>query len=142
MIYFNSYYLAKLYLMDSDSSRIRASAEAANGLAGCAIGRGEVVATFHRHFRGKRLTQLELRQLAAQVEADIGAGLWTELPATAALIEAHVRRMATLPASVLLRASDALHLECAAAARLHEVCGNDRHLLAAALHFGLHPVTV
>jgi hypothetical protein len=50
-------------------------AEASDGLACCATGRGEVVATFHRHFREKRLTQRKFRQLAAQVEADLDAGL-------------------------------------------------------------------
>ena len=54
MIYFNSCYLAKLYRMESDSARVRAYAEASDGLACCATGRGEVVATFHRHFREKR----------------------------------------------------------------------------------------
>jgi hypothetical protein len=71
-----------LYLMECDSARVRARAEASDGLARCATGRGEVVATFHRHFRKKRLTRREFRQLAAQVEADLDVGLWTALPVT------------------------------------------------------------
>lgn len=142
MIYFDSCYLAKLYLMEADSARVRAYAERSNGIACCAIGRGEVVATFHRHFRERRLTQREFRQLAAQVEADVNAGLWTELPVTSSLIEAQVHRMAMLPASVFLRASDALHLTCAAEASVHEVCSSDRQLVAAALHFDLRAVTL
>ena len=67
MIYFDSCYLVKLYLMERDSARVRARAEASDGLACCATGHGEVVATFHRHFREKRLTRREFRQLAATV---------------------------------------------------------------------------
>lgn len=140
MIYFDSCYLVKLYLNEPDSARVRAYAKESNGICCCATGRGEVVATFHRQFREKRLTQREFRQLAAQVEADINAGLWTELPVTSSLIEAQVHRMSMLPASVFLRAADALHLACAAEARLHEVCSSDRHLVAAAPHFGLRAV--
>jgi len=64
------------------------------------------------------------------------------LPVTSALIEAQVHRMATLPATVLLRAADALHLACAAEAGLREVYSSDRHLVAAAPHFGLRAVTL
>jgi predicted nucleic acid-binding protein len=142
MIYFDSCYLAKLYLLEPDSPRVRARAEASDGLACCAIGRGEVVATFHRHFRERRLTQREFRLLAAQVEADIDGGLWTALPITSTLVEEQARRMATLPASVFLRAADALHLICAAEAGLGEVYSSDRHLVAAAPHFGLRAVTL
>jgi predicted nucleic acid-binding protein len=142
MIYFDSCYLAKLYLMESDSPRVRARAATSDGLACCATGRGEVVATFHRHFRENRLTQREFRQLAAQVEADVDAGVWTELPVTSSLVEAQARRMATLPANVFLRAADALHLACVADAGLREVYSSDRHLIAAAPHFGLRALTL
>lgn len=142
MIYFDACYLAKLYLMEPDSPRVRARAEASDGLTCCATGRGEVVATFHRHFRERRLTQRECRRLAAQVEADLDAGLWTPLPVTPPLIAAQAQRMAALPAKVFLRAADALHLACAAEAGLREVYSSDRHLVAAAPHFGLHPVTL
>jgi len=142
MIYFDSCYLAKLYLMEPDSERVRAHAESSSGLACCAIGRGEIVATFHRHFRDDRLTQREFKQLCAQVELDLEGGLWRELPVTSALVESQARRMAALPAEVFLRAADALHLACAADAGLQEVYSSGRHLVAAAPHFGLRAVTL
>jgi predicted nucleic acid-binding protein len=140
--YFDSCYLAKLYLMEPDSPRVRAAAAVSDGLACCATGWGEVIATLHRHFREGRLTRREFRQLAAQVGADVDAGLWTSLPVTSSLVEAQVRRMAALPATIFLRAADALHLICAAEAGLREIHSSDRHLVAAAPHFGLRAVTL
>ena len=142
MIYFDSCYLAKLYLMEADSARVRTRAETSDGVACCATGRGEVVATFHRHFREQRLTQREFRQLAAQVEVDLDAGLWTALPVTSSLIEAQAHQMAVLPREVFLRAADALHLACVAEAGLHEIYSSDRRLVAAAPYFGLRAVTL
>ena len=100
------------------------------------------MAAFHRHFREKRLTQREFRALAAQVEADLDAGLWTVLPVTSALVEAQAQRIAAPPASVFLRAADALHVTCAAEAGLDELYSSSRHLAAVALHFGLRVVTL
>ncbi len=142
MIYFDSCYLAKLYLMEADSDRVRAYAATSDGLACCSIGRGEVIAAFHRHFREDRLTRREFRLLSAQLEADLAAGLWTELPVTSSVVESQARRMFAPPSSVYLRAADALHLACAAEAGLTEIYSSDRHLLAAAPHFGLRGVTL
>ncbi|MFN2376376.1 MAG: hypothetical protein ABR538_07545 [Candidatus Binatia bacterium] len=97
---------------------------------------------FHRHFREGRLTRREFRLLADQVEADLDAGLWTELPVTSSLVESQAHRMAMLPADVFLRAADALHLTCAAEAGMREVYSSDRHMVAAAPRFGLRPVTL
>ena len=121
MIYFDSCYHREALPDGRDSARVRARAEASDGLACCATGRGEVVATFHRHFREKRLTRREFRQLAAQVDVDLDAGLWTALPVTSSVIETQAPPHGRAAGDVFLRAADALHLACAAEAGLHEV---------------------
>jgi predicted nucleic acid-binding protein len=111
-------------------------------VACCAIGWGEIVATLHRHLREKRLTQREFQLLAAQVQADVRAGLWSLLPVTSAIIEAQAERIRRLPDRVFVRAADALHLTCAVEAGLQEIYSSDRHLVAASPYFGLKAVTL
>lgn len=108
----------------------------------CLIGWGELIATLHRHLRDGRLTAPQFRLLSAQVAADVQERLWTPLPVTSELVEAQTRRMTGLSGKVFLRAADALHLTCAAEAGLKEIYSNDRHLVAAAPHFGLKSITL
>lgn len=126
--------------MEPDSPAVRAHAAARGDLVCCLIGWGEVVATFHRHLREGRLTPPQFRLLTRQLASDVRGGLWTPLPITPALAEAQALRMAALPGRVFLRAADALHLACAAEAGLDEISSNDRHLIAAAPHFGWKPI--
>jgi predicted nucleic acid-binding protein len=47
-----------------------------------------------------------------------------------------------MPRTVFLRAADALHLTCAQEHGVPEIYTNDRHMVAAARHFRLKPMTV
>lgn len=142
MTYFDSCYLAKLYLMEPESAAVRTRAAELGDLVSCSIAWGEIVAAMHRHLREERLSPREFRLLVSQVDADVRGGIWTPLPVSSGLVESQVRRMAALPGQVFLRAGDALHLTCATEAGLQEIYSNDRHLVAAAPHFGLKPITL
>jgi hypothetical protein len=74
-----------------------------------------------------------LREFLAHVDSE----LWTIVPVTAALIRRVTSRLAALPPEVFLRAGDAVQLVSALEAGEPEVWTNDRHMLAAAPHFGL-----
>ena len=132
MNYFDSCYLAKFYLHEVDSQRVRSAAASLGTIACCALGWGEVVSVLHRHLREQRLSTREFQLLAAQVEADVRSGLWVSLPVTTALVEAQVRSIVRLSDRVFLRAADALHLACAAESGLKEIYSCDHHLVTAA----------
>lgn len=68
---------------------------------------------------------------------DIHDEVWNLLPVSDWVLR-HVEILTrTLPATAPLRAGDAIHIVSAANAGFHEIWTNDRHLLAAAAHFGL-----
>lgn len=137
MIYFDAAYIAKLYLKEPDSDAVRARAAAEGEVGSGALARIEVVSVFHRKLREKLAAPGQFQQLMKQFDSDCEAGLWMWLPATPAILQSAVEKYRQLPADVFLRAGDAIHLATAAEARLREIFTNDRHLLAAAPHFGL-----
>jgi predicted nucleic acid-binding protein len=68
---------------------------------------------------------------------DVNSGVITALPVTERLLRRVEATTRVLPPSCYLRACDALHLVTAADSGFVEVWTNDRHMLAAAPHFGL-----
>ena len=71
------------------------------------------------------------------MQRDDDVGLVTWFPVTALLLERVKQEFEKLPVTVFLRTADALHLACAREQGFTEIYSNDRHLLAAASHFGL-----
>ena len=137
MSYFDSAFIAKFYLDEPESEAIRALA-ASIGRVHCVLyGRIEVASVFHRKLREGSFTERVQREVAAQFDDDCDAGIWTWLPVTEPLAAVAVQSIAALPRSVFLRAADALHLVCAREHGFSEIYSNDRHLLAAARHYGL-----
>lgn len=67
----------------------------------------------------------------------IKAGFWEFLPVTEGLLQTTTMLIRNLPASVSLRAGDAIHLATALGEGETEIWTNDRHLLAAASYVGL-----
>jgi predicted nucleic acid-binding protein len=77
-----------------------------------------------------------------QFQLDCRAGVITFLPLNDSVFERVESFYLSAPANSPLRASDALHLACAAEHGFKEVYSNDRHFLAAAPLFGMRGINV
>jgi len=103
----------------------------------------ETEAAFHRKFREGFLDEKVHTEVHNQFFDDIGLGLIDLLPLTPSVVDRVSDAFLHLPASVALRAGDAIHLATAAEAAFKEIYSNDRHLLAAAPLFklkGMNPL--
>ena len=141
MIYFDTSYIVRLYLQDHGWKKVREVA-AKDHVACCLFGRAESLAAFHRKFREGVLTRDDFRILLDQFQRESEMGAFHWLPFSAVVVAALNHIYAGLPSSVHLRAGDAVHLACAAENGFREIYSNDRQLLAAAGHFGLHGINI
>jgi uncharacterized protein len=142
MIYFDATYLAKFYVAEPDSAQIRARVMSEGKVASSLHARLEVAAVFHRKLREGTIAPDECRRLHEQFAIDCEDDLWIWFPLRGELIELASAKYRALSSAIFLRAADALHLTCAAENGFTQVFSNDRHLLAAAPHFGLTGVTL
>jgi antitoxin (DNA-binding transcriptional repressor) of toxin-antitoxin stability system len=130
-------YVAKYYLNEPDSPRVRKNHPGRRLVDSSAWSIAEVSCIFHRYLSQGDLSAKQFHLLLREFLAHVDSELWTIVPVTAALIRRVTSRLAALPPEVFLRAGDAVQLVSALEAGEPEVCTNDRHMLAAALHFGL-----
>ena len=141
MIYFDTSYVARLYFEDPGWEKVRALA-GTDQLACCIHGRAETIAAFHRKFREGAINSRDLATLLRQFDSECELGAFRWLPLSEAVISRLTRVYASLPATVVLRAADGLHLACASENGFKQVHSNDVRLLASASHFGLAGVDV
>lgn len=141
MIYFDASYVARLYLEDPGWEKVRELA-ARNSLACCIHGRSEVTAAFHRKLRERVFTAVQYRQVLQQFALDCSENAYRWLPLSLTVTVRLGKAFESLPKTIFLRASDAIHLACAAENHLGEVYSNDQRLLAAAAYFGLKGINV
>ncbi len=136
MIYFDTSYLVRLYYDDAGADAVRALA-ATDHLACAAHGQAEMMAAFHRKLREGAIKAAAYAALVGQVLTHIDSGAFQWLAQDGEILERirHVYRK--LPASVILRGADAIHLATAAESGFRVIYSNDAHLLAGARHFGL-----
>ena len=137
MIYLDTSYIAKCYLHEPGSPEILEWLEGNTGLTCCLHGRLELVSAFKRHHRESRLRANQLKQVLTRLKADEEDLVWNWIPVTETMVREACDRVAALPKSTCIRSADALHLTCAATHGFREVHTHDRHMLAAAKHFGV-----
>lgn len=142
MYYLDTSYLLKLYAHEHGSADVAAWMTGRRDFVCSRHGKLEVISGLKRHQREGRIDARGLRQSLAQLADDETSQLIVWLPVENDLVDSAGTRLASLPPSVFIRAADALHLACAADAGLKEIYSHDRHLLAAAPHFGLKGIDV
>ncbi|MBA2269371.1 MAG: type II toxin-antitoxin system VapC family toxin [Chthoniobacterales bacterium] len=140
--YYDTAFLFKLQSGERGAEQVRAHAVTVEGVACSIHGRAEFASICHRKFREGAASRAQVRSLLAQLQADTVAGGIRWLPINPTSIERVEEVCRTAPATVFLRAGDALHLACAAENGFEEIYSNDRHLLAAAPLFELQGVNL
>ena len=141
MIYFDTSYLARLYIDDHGFAEVRVLA-ASYPVAAAVFGRSETVAALHRAYRERRSSEQVFRQQVRQFQNDSAQNAFTWLPLTPQVFRRVEEVYLQAPPSVFLRAADALHLACAREHGFTEIYSNDRHLLAAAPLFDIKGINL
>jgi len=137
--YFDAAYLVRLYVEDSGFKEVRKLAK--NSVIQSSIhGKMETEAAFHRKLREDFFDKEVHAEVHSQFHDDIGLGLIVLIPLTPAVVNRVSDAFLHLPANVVLRAGDAIHLATAAEAGFKEIYSNDWRLLEAAPMFKLKGV--
>jgi len=97
----------------------------------------EFHAVLHRHVREGFISERDRATLAKRFADHTAARLWIVVPLSETLLERSSAMLLSAPRGLFLRTADALHLTTAQHIGAKEVWTNDRHMLAAAPHFGL-----
>jgi predicted nucleic acid-binding protein len=139
--YFDTSYLGRLYLQDEGWEKVRELARR-SPVCSATLGKAEIISSFHRKYREGAFNQDYLSLLLKQFATDVRRGAYEWLPLSETVIDRVIAAYDSLPASVALRASDAIHLATAAERGLGEIYSNDRRLLSAAQYFGLNGVDI
>lgn len=136
-MYLDSAYVAKFYVNEPDSAKVRSLIRAAPYVCTSSWALLEVTCVFNRHVREGSLSRAQGRELIDAFIRHVEGDLWNFVWVTEALLKRAVALIRGLPATVPLRAGDAIHAATAIDIGESEIWTNDRHLLAAANHFGI-----
>lgn len=136
-LYFDTAYLGKCYWNEPDGKRVRELARQADGVYSSAICIAEMACLAHRKVREGPTTQADAAIPRDLFLDDVKTGVITAMPVTERLLRRVEAVTRGLPLTCYLRTFDALHLVTAADFGFTEIWTNDRHMLAAAAHFGL-----
>ena len=142
MIYFDTAYIVKCYVHEPGSAEVRQLLHGNQTIACCALGRIEFATSILRAVRERRLDARAIETVFAILDEDNQGGIWTWLPLSPSIVDSTLQTLQGLSASVVVRAGDAIHLACAKEHGFREIYTNDRHMIAAAPHFGLKAVNI
>lgn len=142
MIYLDANYIVKCYLREAGSAQVLRLVQSSTGRSSAIHGRAEFYSAVHRRLRERHLSAQDAAAVWKQFEMDERSGLWHWLAVTENVVRRACITFEKLEPTVFLRASDALHLACAAENQFSAVYSGDRILLEAAPFFGLEGLNV
>src|SRR5260370_30071668 len=111
--YFASADLAKCYLEDPESKKVRELVRRVQQVYSSALCIAEVSCALHRSVRERTITRGEASHLRATFLLDVTNGTMKMIPVTDIILRAVEATVARMPETVFLRASDAVHLASA-----------------------------
>jgi predicted nucleic acid-binding protein len=135
-VYFDSAYIAKCYVNEPDSAATEKLARGAPRLYS-SLAIAEVHCVFHRQVHEGLMTPKASRHLARLFVRHADDGYWNFIPAGEPLLRRTAAMVIAFAPGLFLRAADAVHLTTAMEPGEGEIWTSDRHMLAAAPHFGL-----
>lgn len=136
-MYFDTSYIAKFYLNEPESARVREVVRQADAIQSSLWAFAEFHAVLHRCVREGALSSKDVRDLSSRFAEHIDDGLWILIPVTASLLRRTSTLLISAPKDLFIRTADAVHLSAAQEAGENHVWTNDRHMIAAAPYFGL-----
>jgi predicted nucleic acid-binding protein len=136
-LYFDTAYLGKCYWNEPGGKAVRDLARSADGICSSAICIAEMASLAHRKIRENNVSPADAMLRRDLFLADLKTGAVTTFPVTERILRRVEAATRSLPPSCYLRSLDAVHLVTAADSGFVEVWTNDRHMLAAAPHFGI-----
>jgi uncharacterized protein len=142
MLFCDTSTLAKYYVSESQSEKVRVKLDKEDQVVLCEIAKAELAGTFHRHLREQKWTAQEFQAVVRQFLADDLSGYWTWLPLESNIIRQAVDAYITLPKTIFLRAADCLHLITALHHGFFEIYTHDIHQVQAARALGLEAVLI
>ena len=135
--YFDSAYLAKCYLQDPESNRVRELVKRVQQVYSSALCIAELACVIHRNLRERSVSPAQASRLRDQLAEDIRNEVWRLVPVTNRLLQRVDSLVRGLPTDCFLRSGDAIHLTSAIDAGFEEIWTNDRHLIEAASRVGI-----
>jgi predicted nucleic acid-binding protein len=140
MIYCDTSAAAKLYVKERESPAAKRLLEKDDEPCLSELARVELMGVFHRRLREGKWSHLDFSAACRQFANDDVGGFWTWLPLEKRTIEAAAQIYATLPATIVLRLSDCLHLVTALDHDFSDIYTYDTNQSAAAATLGLRAV--
>ena len=137
-MYLDTAYIAKYYLPENDSEQVRKLIADSDVLISSSIAIAEMACVLHRQMREGNMTGVEVRRVFDMFLVHVEDGVWKLIPISDGILTQAGLLTGTAPKTTFLRAGDAVHLITAKNAGEDTIWTNDRHLLAAAPHFGLN----